>query len=604
MSWRAYLGGAVTALVWLLGLSLSARAEWTPPVQVSGAGGNVQIAEDGRSDAFAVWQECRSGCREFVVIADYLPAGASSWQPPVQISTGEESFLAQIAGDFSGDGIAVWNSHAGPQSAVRLASLGAWQTPTPIGAPSGEAYDLRVAVDPAGDAVAVWQREDFMIEAAFRPAATGEWEAPVVISAPGEHSSGPQVAIREGGEVAAVWRVYEPETVPCPSPPSSAPCTLIVRDKDSLKATFRSARATWQAPVTLTSASSVGEPQISLDGAGNATALWRASSGGNRTIESSLRPAGGGWLPPVAISLTPLSYVANALDTSLQLAVDAQGDATAAWVHEYTSATGGLSGVAAIETAVRGVHGSWQAPSVISGSAGSAGALRLAENASGTAAVVWSCSVAGHYPLTVRGATRPTAGGQWRPAVDVSAGEGGFPDLALGPDGRAIAIWNENGPFTTPAPPAGIYASMYEAGLGAPGVPQSDRCATGSPPAASAPMLSRVRMTHTRFRRRSNTDGDHRKDRVRDGIPVRPQHYRRHQCRAQQANDGIEARPPLPRAQPRASARPCQEMPTHSRDRQTDTTVRAGRRRPHPVHRPHRPTSTQTRQLRSTPYGR
>jgi hypothetical protein len=113
---------------------------------------------------------------------------------------------------------------------------------------------------------------------------------------------------------------------------------------------------------------------------------------------------------------------------------------------------------------------------------------------------VWSCSAEdGHYPLTARGAIRPTAGGQWRPAVDISATEGGSPDVALGPDGRAVAIWEEDGPFTTPAPPAGIYASVYDAGLNAPGVPQSG-CPARPPATASAPVLSHVRMTHTHFR--------------------------------------------------------------------------------------------------------
>jgi hypothetical protein len=500
MSRRACLGCAVTALAWLLGLPLSAHAEWTPPVRVSSTGGNVQITEDGRGDAFAVWQECRSGCKEWAVVADYLPAGSTSWQPPVEISTGEGGYLAQIAGDLSGDGIAVWDSHAGPQGAVRPASLGAWRTPTTIGAPPGETNDLQLAVDPAGDAAAIWQRDNFTIEAAFRPAATGKWEAPAVISTPGEHADEPQVAVREGGETAAVWSVYEPETVPCPSPPSSAPCLLIVKNKDSIKAAFRPARATWQAPVALASAESIGEPRIALDGTGNATALWQASEGESRTVESSLRPAAGGWLPPVAVSRALLPNVANELDSSLQLAVDAQGDATAAWVHESTGATVELAGTAAVETAVRSVHGAWQAPSAIPGSEGRPSAVRLAENASGAAAAVWICTAAGHYPLTVQGATRPAADRQWQPAVDISTGEGGGPNVALGPDGKAIAIWDEVGPFTTPAPPAGIYASVFEPGLSTPGVPQADGCAAALPHAASAPVLSRVRMTHTRFR--------------------------------------------------------------------------------------------------------
>ena len=141
-------------------------------------------------------------------------------------------------------GVPPWSSECGAPRLTRAV----WQRSTPIAVQSGETHgeDVKVAVDGAGDAVAVWQGEDFTIEAAFRPAATGQWEAPVVISAPGEHSSEPQVAIREGGEVAAAWGVYEPETVPCPSRPSSAPCVLIVRNKDSVKAAFRPARATWR----------------------------------------------------------------------------------------------------------------------------------------------------------------------------------------------------------------------------------------------------------------------------------------------------------------------------------------------------------------------
>ncbi len=283
--------------------------------------------------------------------------------------------------------------------------------------------------------------------------------------------------MRAGGEVAAVWGVYEPETVPCPRPPSSVPCALIVKDQESIKAASRLAGASWQAPVTLTSAASVGEPGVALDADGNATALWMASNGENRMIESSLRTAGSGWLTPVTISLTRVRYVANELDSSLQLAVDAQGDATAAWVHRSQAATGEISDGGVVETAVRGADGSWQAPSVISGSDRSAQTVRLAENAAGTAAAVWECSVFRHYPTTVRGAIRPTAGGGWQPGVEISGPEGGAPEVAIGPDGRAVAIWEQGGPFTAPAPPPGIYASRYEAGLSTPGVPQSDTCA-------------------------------------------------------------------------------------------------------------------------------
>lgn len=497
MSWRACLRCVATALACLLGLPLSAHAEWTPPVRLSNTGDDVHVSEDGRGDALAVWRECRSDCKEQVVMADYFPAGAS-WQAPVQISAGE-GYAAEIAGDLSGDGIALWDSHGGLQSAVRLASVGVWQASTPVGAGAGNPSELKLAVDAAGDAVAVWEN-DHVVEAAFRLAATGVWGAPVAISAPNEETAEPQVAIRDSGEAAAAWNVYEPETVPCPNPPSNVPCQLIVKSKSSIKSAFRLPNSTWEAPVTLTSADNTGEPQIALDGSGNATALWRVSNGADRLVESSLRPAGGHWLTPVAISRTPLPYVGNELDSNLQLAVDSQGEATAAWMHEYANATHGLSGANAVETTVRKSDGSWQAPSVISGPELHVDGLRLAENASGTAVAVWDCSGGPHgrvgfaYPLTVRGAIRMTAQERWRPPADISAPEGGFADVALNPDGRAVAIWEELGPYTASAPPAGIYTSFYEAGLGTPGMPQAHRCAS------SAPALSDLHMTHRRFR--------------------------------------------------------------------------------------------------------
>jgi hypothetical protein len=92
----------------------------------------------------------------------------------------------------------------------------------------------------------------------------------------------------------------------------------------------------------------------------------------------------------------------------------------------------------------------------------------------------------------VRGAIRPTAGAVWRPGVEISAPEGSSPEVAVGPDGRALVIWRQRGSFTTAAPPSGIYVSRYEASLLAAGLPQSDTCV--------APVLSHVHVTHTRFR--------------------------------------------------------------------------------------------------------
>jgi hypothetical protein len=392
----------------------------------------------------------------------------------------------------------VFSSHEGIQSAVRPASLGTWQTPMSLGMPTSEASDVSLEVDAAGDAAAVWVSSDFTVEASLRPASTGQWQAPVAVSASGEHAAEPQATVRDGGELAAVWSVYEPETVPC-SPPHEVPCQLILKNLESAKAAIHPAGGTWQTPTTLARADSVGEVRVALDGSGNATALWRTSSGSQRTIESSQRSAGGDWLAPTTLSATSLPFIGNGLDSSLQLVVDARGDATAGWVHEYVSANGSLSGATAVETVDRVAGGTWRTPSVISGSQPHAGILRMAENSSGETVATWGCSLPPHYPITARAVIRPVALGSWRPPADISATEGGFPEVAIGPDGEAIATWSESGPFTSSAPPPGVYAARYEANRATPGVPQLNGCPGSASSVPPRPVLSDVRMMHRRF---------------------------------------------------------------------------------------------------------
>ena len=64
-----------------------------------------------------------------------------------------------------------------------------------------------MAIDPAGDAVAVWDRpngSNFIVQAAARPAG-GSFGAPVDLSLAGQNAFDPQVAIDPAGDAVAVW---------------------------------------------------------------------------------------------------------------------------------------------------------------------------------------------------------------------------------------------------------------------------------------------------------------------------------------------------------------------------------------------------------------
>lgn len=186
------------------------------------------------------------------------------------------------------------------------------------------------------------------------------------------------------------------------------------------------ATAAWLAPVAVSpSEETVSQPQIAVDAAGNATAVWTSGSGSSRSIRSAFRPAGGAWEEP----FTRISSTFDCHDP--HLAVDAAGAAALVAECEKLSAS--------IRAAYR-PGASWNSALEISGS-GSGSTPRVGIDANGNAAAVW----AGPGPSTaVIASYRPAAGG-WSAGAQISpVGKVALnPNLAMNADGYAHAIWRE-----------------------------------------------------------------------------------------------------------------------------------------------------------------
>jgi len=72
-------------------------------------------------------------------------------------------------------------------------------------------YNVQVAVDASGDAVAVWRQSDgahLRVKASSRPVG-GVWTAPEYLSLAGYNASNPAVAVNERGDAVAAWRRYD-----------------------------------------------------------------------------------------------------------------------------------------------------------------------------------------------------------------------------------------------------------------------------------------------------------------------------------------------------------------------------------------------------------
>jgi hypothetical protein len=391
-------GGALAAPAWLAPSDLSATGQMVE---------RPQVAVDPQGDAVAVW--ARSNGSDLIIGSAERPAGGT-WSAPVELSApGEEAHGAQVALDAGGDAVAVWERSNGSNVVVESAERpagGTWSAPVELSAPGEEATNPELAVDPRGDAVAVWQRTEgahnVIVRGAERPAG-GSWSAPTNITAPGEEAFHPQVAIDSQGDAVAVW----------------------VRADEAIESAVRPAGGSWSAPSELTAAGgSENNPQVGIDSTGDAVAVWEGFDGTNFFVEGAERPAGGAWSAAGPLSAPGESAFAP------QLAVDPKGDAVAAWSHSNE----------VIRTAERPAGGTWSAPVDLSPTGGEVFTPQVAVDPQGDAVAAWE-GVEGP-DVIIQGATRP-AGGAWSTPSGLSAtgDNASSPRIAVDPFGDAVTVW-------------------------------------------------------------------------------------------------------------------------------------------------------------------
>src|SRR6185312_1785495 len=127
----------------------------------------------------------------------------------------------QVAFDRSGNATVVWQElqSASPtgyvvMSASRSAKSARWTRPVVLSVPGQAALFPRLAVDPVGAAVVLWEYGGYStssnppppsVQASFRSSATGAWSRPTQISATGTDTAMAKVGIDDAGNVQALW---------------------------------------------------------------------------------------------------------------------------------------------------------------------------------------------------------------------------------------------------------------------------------------------------------------------------------------------------------------------------------------------------------------
>ena len=139
-----------------------------------------------------------------------VTASVAEWVTPAAIETDDTGDAQQpsIAVNAAGEAVAVWMQPGGGVGiniwANRYTPAGGWGTAQRISDGQGGAQGAQaVAIDASGHAIAVWQQADHIWANRYTPG-TG-WGTPVVIDVGSGSAGNPQIAMDASGNALAVW---------------------------------------------------------------------------------------------------------------------------------------------------------------------------------------------------------------------------------------------------------------------------------------------------------------------------------------------------------------------------------------------------------------
>lgn len=413
--------------------SSASAAGWLPAVNASPVlsksefSGSLQdVAVDAQGDATAVWTRVPGSGGPEILEAATRPAGGG-WSAPVQLSqAGEQPLSPKVVVSPDGDAAVVWLGFGnGSKEVVRAATRpagGAWSQSVALSDVNGYAAEPDVAIDPQGNATAVWtigpQFEYGFVQTATHPAG-GAWSQPAALSDESGAAALPHVAADSEGNLTVIWDeggeegVIQSKTRPAGGAWSST--AVEVSDEDGLSS----------------------YPQIAIDGQGDVVAVWQqkdihAGTGFHYFVQTARR-AGGSWSTPLTISRE------DGLAMNPGLAVDSDGNATVIWVWAPL-ATGTATGLQA-RSGTAG--GTWGATVYVATRPGglepSEGSIQLLADQQGNVTAIWDGWSA---PNDIVRSARRTAGGTWSSPVTLSTGESLFPAMAIDPQGTVTAVWS------------------------------------------------------------------------------------------------------------------------------------------------------------------
>jgi hypothetical protein len=232
----------------------------------------LDVAMNGAGDAIVAWPAATEGAH--VIQAVRRPAGAGFTAPVDLSAAGGDALNPQVAIDPAGNAVATWNRSNGSHLVVQATTLsarGPFSVPVGLSAPSRDGLQAEPVVDGAGNALVVWVHEELLkdvtngvVQASARPAGGG-FSLPVNLSSAGYGAAYPSVVMNASGAALAVW-----------SRAANDDLVSIV----GVRAALRLPGGSFAAPVDIApTRGRVSVPQPAIDRAGRAMVVWTSYNG-------------------------------------------------------------------------------------------------------------------------------------------------------------------------------------------------------------------------------------------------------------------------------------------------------------------------------------
>ncbi len=301
-----------------------------------------QIALDGSGNAVAVWTQS-DGSRDNVWANRYTLG--TGWGTAALIETDNLGSASEVklAVNAAGQAQAVWAQSDGSRTNIwanRFVPPTGWGTATLLETDNlGAANAPQIAVDSNGNAVALWQQSDgTRTNIWVNRFVQGAWGgAQLIENNNAGNASAPQLAVDTNGNAVAVWKQA-----------NGVPGLGIGFDRSAaIWANRFTPGSGWGSAATIEpeTAGESNDPQIAMDASGNVQAVWQRTIFGMVTInattttEANRYTAGTGWgtSQQLAVSMFNARFATNAQGKEPVLI---WSDTNNFWSLRYTPSTG------------------------------------------------------------------------------------------------------------------------------------------------------------------------------------------------------------------------------------------------------------------------